>query len=630
MRPNLSLSRLRESVQPSADQHDRIWSRIRARTSAAASMQSVVQEVMPTTDSAARIKQSMLARISPPIGRALEKLGSSLEVPSRSFQFLKALQPATPQPSYHAWLRWSAAFVLVVLAFRIAPLAFLPSTQADTGVQLVSIGDGVQVYVGGVWRSAKGAELLKSAVMIRTDADSEATVILNDDGVIRLAADTTLKLHDLSDHPDQDTAGVTATLVRGTVWALGLLPPFVDGLTLQTTHGTLALNAGSASVSDTDSKTTVSVFDRGVTFLSANEPTFLVAGEELVADTTVRVRKLSDRELVASWALENLSHDAVHRTEIAKLLEERNKKAAGILPGSALYPVKRVAEKVDSFFAFTSDARTEKQVTQANTRLSEALALYQDGQSQEAAAQLDEYSSSLVALANTGDDSLVRHLLVQTIANQTTTLASDTATTDEPDSVSLLRQAVDSVAEAVPDADLALRDLEGYLLVDKLAEIKTALESGKSPEDIARLYAEVRPYLPSILSEESTTNPLLKREAESLLLGASSAAQSAPGRATDPLLIALDTDIDTFLPAQSDALKVTTEELDARVATMVERILLFRSPGQRYNQLLVEMSNIVADPNRGTLLRRLKAALPDALGEYVNTELKKLTDELSA
>ena len=35
------------------------------------------------------------------------------------------------------------------------------------------------------------------------------------------------------------------------------------------------------------------------------------------------------------------------------------------------------------------------------------------------------------------------------------------------------------------------------------------------------------------------------------------------------------------------------------------------------------MEDLRHDPYRGTLLRRLRIALPHALGEYVNTELKQ-------
>ncbi|MEQ1849257.1 MAG: DUF5667 domain-containing protein [Candidatus Peribacteraceae bacterium] len=628
MRPIHPLSRLVETVEPQALTRSHVRTRILKQIGRASEFQKAINTITPPVSFRDRVHATVQARIVPSIGRALKDLSLKQSFPMRPIRLLAALEPATPQPAYHAWFRWSAAFVLVLVAFRAMPLLFLPSTQANAGVQLIAEGSGVEVYVGGVWRSADSAELLKSAVMIRTDNASTATVILNDDGVFRLAHSTTLKIHDLSDRPDQATQGPTATLVRGTIWTLGLLPPFVDGLTLETARGTLALNAGSASVTEEEGTTRIGVFDSGVTFTRGTEPTFLVAGEELIAGEKLSTHTLPKRTLAAAWTVDNLSHDAVHRSEIALLQDERQKELAGILPGSALYSMKRVAEKVDTLFALTSDARTEKQIAQANTRLSEALALMQGGQDAEAAETLVEYTTSLIALAST-DDSLVRDILARTIAEETAGIGATGAESDVTN-VDLLKQAVDSVAEAVPAADLALRDLEGYVLVQELALIKTALEQQRSPEEIAARYTEIRPYLSTILSEESETNPLLKREAESLLLNTSALARSSVGRVTDPVLIALESDLEKFLPAESDALTVTAEELNSRVAGMVERILLFRSPGQRYNQLLVEMRLIERDVSRGTLLRRLKAALPEALGEYVNTELKKLTDELKS
>lgn len=620
--PLSSFSGLPESVNPSSEGRDRMWKRISSSLEPKSSFSRVVQSVRPSSDFHASTREQILARIAPPLGEALKGLSSKVTFPLRSLTFLDALEPAEKPPMFHAWLRWSTAFVLVVLVFRLAPLVVLSPTQADTAVQLIPHGQGVQVFEGGVWRAARASEVLQNGVMIATDDISEVTLVLNDDGVLRMAANTTLKLHDLGDRPQNVSTGPTATLVRGRVWALGLLPPFIDGLSLETDRGTLALNAGSASIEKRDNgEIDVSVFDKGVTFLAQGQPTLLVAGERLAATDTVKVSKMKDSVFAESWPKKNLSQDAVHRAEIAKLQEERQKKLAGILPGSALYPVKRVAEKVDALFAFTSDAKTQKQVDQANTRINEALALLQDGQDDEAIAPLAEYTHSLVALAETGEDTLVRHLLARTLADET----AKTGATDTHIRLDILQQALDDITASVPDA-APIDDLQGYLLVDKLTQVRQAIKTGAEPQEIAFLYKEVRPYLSQILSDDSTTNELLKREAEYLLMSSATLAQSSSKPTSGPLLIALDADISTFLPEESDALKVTGEELDAQVTAMVERIYVFRHPLSRYNQLLTEMKSIEKHPSRGTLLRRLKVALPDGLGEYVNTELKKLTD----
>jgi len=633
MRDQDSLSRLVESIQPSAEGRDRVWNRIQSKLEPVQALSEVFSSVSPSEAQKQDLRSRVFARITPPIGEVLKGLSSTVTFPLRSLNFLAALEPTTKAPRHHSWLRWSTAFVLVVVAFRLAPLAILSPTQADSAVQLVPSGDGVQIFVGGVWRTLDRTEVLTSAIMISTDGNSEATIILNDDGVLRLAHDTTLKLHDLGDRPQRVSAGPTATLVRGTVWALGLLPPFIDGLSLETSHGMLALNAGSASIQEVFGKMTeISVFDRGVTFTSGEQQVFLVSGESLVASEKIRVGKIADRTFTEEWPQQNLSSDAVHRSEIAKLQEERQKKVAGILPGSAWYPVKRVAEKVDTFFALTSEAQQQKQIDQANTRLSEALALIKEGQNAEAEAPLAEYTTSLLALADTGDDTLVRHLLARTIAEEVTKMSADDAdaTFGKDQNLVLLQNAMNSVAAAVPNADVALLDLEGYLLVDKLAEMRHMLEISEDPEKTAAFYHELRPYLTKALSEESGTNPLLMKEAKALLLSSSTLAQSSGTKAPDALLIALDKDVSTFLPQEFESLKITSEELDARVAVMLEHILLFRHPTSRYTQLLTEMREIQNDPNRGTLLRRLKTKLPEGLGEYVNTELKNLVDELKS
>lgn len=626
MRDPTNLSRLVEQIRPSSEASGRIWGKVRSRVITPAPFAEVVRSVQPSATLKTTLRHRILASITPPLGEALRGLSDKVTFPLRPLRFLDALQPMEKAPVYHAWLRWSAAFVLVVLAFRIAPLMVLSPTQADAAVQIIPSGKGVEMLVGGVWRSVEKSEVLTNAVMVRTDASSEATIVLNDDGVIRLASDTTMKLHSLGDRPQHVFAGPSATLVRGTVWTLGLLPPYVEGLTIETGHGILAINAGSTSIQEEGGTTTVSTFDRGVTFSTDTKSTLLAAGEKLtVSDTkALRVTKFSDRLFADAWPASNLAQDAVHRTEIAKLQEERQQKIAGILPGETLYPVKRVAETVDAFFAFTPDAKTEKQIAQAQTRLSEALALLKEGQATEAEAPLKEYTTSLVALAETGENSLVRDLLVRRIAEQSA--AIDAESSDESAaSMDLLKKAVDSVAAAVPNnTELALPELEGYLAVNQLALLRHELEAGSDPERVAALYSEVRPYLSALLSEN---HPPLRREVQSLLLATSTLAQSEAGKAPDQFLIALDTDVKLYLPEDAKAVaKATSQELDAQVVAMIVRIDKFRSPLQQYNQFISETVNIQGDPNEGTLLRRLQIQLSDrgfhTLAEYVNTALE--------
>jgi hypothetical protein len=141
-------------------------------------------------------------------------------------------------------------------------------------------------------------------------------------------------------------------------------------------------------------------------------------------------------------------------------------------------------------------------------------------------------------------------------------------------------------------------------------------------------YDTIRPYLSTLLKDQSSTNTLLKKEATSLLVSLSDVLPTSS--LEDAARRAISTDIAQYLPQEKEEVLVSEAELTAQVQAMMSRIFVFRHPRSRYNQLLVEMTSLAGNARRGTLLRRLKVALPDALGEYVNTEVKKLGDELKA
>jgi hypothetical protein len=259
--------------------------------------------------------------------------------------------------------------------------------------------------------------------------------------------------------------------------------------------------------------------------------------------------------------------------------------------------------------------------------LNEALALMKEGQDTEATAPLTEYRTSIVALASDESDNLVQYLIKKQIADASVSLTT-TENVGEDASVELLQDAVEQVTAVIPDANLSPADIQGYVLVDKLARINTLLRGDGDSDEAVQEYSEVSPYLARLLSNEGGMHPLLQKEARSLLVTTSSLL--AKVASSNAALSAMQSDVAQYLPPEPEKVLVSEEELNATVQAMVERILLFRHPLSRYNQLQVEMQSLGKNPNRGTLLRRLKAALPIGLGEYVNTEIKKLGDELKA
>ncbi len=627
-----SLRHIAQNVTPSDTQRRTIQARMEARIRPNTLLE-VASRTQPSPVLHRTLREQILRAIQPTLGQNLGSLASSIDLSSTSMQTLRhvilaRLQPLQAAPMVHRGFKWAATFALILLVVRSMPLVLLAPAQAELGVQLVLGGEKVSVFSGGVWFDVTENQILKHAVMVST-GHAGATLILNDDGVLRLAPNTTVKLHDMGDRPQLYAEGPTATLVRGKVWALGLLPPIAGELVIETSNGTLELTAGSVSLED-DGKGSVivAVYDRGITLHNDKQTSFLVSGEKAAVKQgkTFSIQHMKTQAFSDMWVKNNLSQDAVHRSEIAKLQEERRIELAGILPTSFLYSAKRIAEEVDVLFTMTHDGRTEKRVQQANTRLSEALSLMKDGQESQALTPLAEYKKSIIALAADENDNLVQYLIKKQIADASASLGTSDKNPDA--SIVLLTDAVTQVGAAIPNANLKPRDIEGYVLVDRLMMINQILSQKEDASVAVVAYAEISPYIAGLLAESGGAHPLLQKEARSLLVTTSSLLKTASLTNAGPEFAAMESNIGKYLPPEPERVLVTEEELNSQIQEIVKRIFIFRQPISRYNQLLAEMRDLEKNPHRGTLLRRLKSALPVRLGEYVNTEIQKLGDEL--
>src|SRR5690606_33149688 len=112
-------------------------------------------------------------------------------------RMLVRLEPLR-KPFLDVFLQWTAACAAFVLLIRVLPFVFLPSmTQAGSVVSVLPSGE-VHMTVAGITVPLEEGVELSHPALIRT-LDGEATVILHDDAVLRLAPHTTIRLHDLTD-----------------------------------------------------------------------------------------------------------------------------------------------------------------------------------------------------------------------------------------------------------------------------------------------------------------------------------------------------------------------------------------------------------------------------------------------
>jgi hypothetical protein len=360
----------------------------------------------------------------------------------------------------------------------------------------------------------------------------------------------------------------------------------------------------------------------------------LASGERVTLSSQGRsvVRKATASEGMDSWVSENLKRDAVHQHEIALLQQQRRAHGAGILPNSTLYPVKRVAEAVDMLLTFGAQARAEKLLDQANTRLNEAAALLATGSGTQAAqGPLQEYRQTVLSISTgsgatgSGQESAIRTLVAERVASE----AADVSAALPGDQSYLLKQTVLETSAALPQSTIKPEDVKVAILVDHLIMLTQRAESG----DASGAVAGLQMLAPSLSLTDGTTaiSSESRKEAKAMLsLFALTLKEKTQSTGSGIVLSdALGKYLPGFGPTVSAMLPLTDTEVDALVQRMYRRIFLYSEPRSREDQLIAEFHTIDNSPDRGRILRRLYHVLPpNGLAIRVRAEIQKVREDV--
>ncbi len=541
-------------------------------------------------------------------------------------------------PFAQRFYKWGAAFVIVVLALRASPLLFLtPQTIANSSVILSPSPTGVELSSHGLWQPVTQELELREAAFLRT-MNGEATIMLHDDGNVRLAPQTMITLEDVDDHLTAAPDTATVALASGKIWLQGLLPDQLRGFVVATPAGTVTVHGGSVSVEVTGTTAHVEVWDRHATVMQDDRTVSLVAGEyvDLVQSSVPVVHTLPSDAYKAPWVAQNLQRDAVHQREMAQLQQERRAAEAGILPTSPFYTVKRVAENFDVLLTLDPEAKVQKRLQQASTRLNEAAALIAQGDSG-ASVPLDEYKQTLIDVAAGSGNTVTQSLVRQQITENTAQLSA--ALPDEQ--FYQLKKTVLEASARLPDDLVNQQDVSGTLLVDTLDVLQQAIQDNDTDQVNAALVT-LKPYLSSLQSGSGDTlKPEVRKEAISLLSDVAEGlhnVQSGSGATTlSPELVQ---QIAGYLPVTEETQPVvpaiqappmTDAELDAAVQGTLHRIfVIYKMPQSRENALRVDMRSFAGSQDEGRYLRRLYHELPEGdsiLRQLVRHAIQQLREQ---
>ena len=629
--PSPLLVNLRKETKPSAAVKKRVYAQIQRRISPA---ESLCTEMRAELAPGKAVQKRIWARIASQIQSEhalslLERLRELASPPADLrarllAQIMPRLQPVIASTQTYRALKWTAAFALVALTVRITPFLILATpTVAESVVTLMPTRGEVYISVGGMWQPVSGEIAMEPGTMFRT-RNSEASILFHDDGVLRLAPNTTVELNDTAKRlgPQPPDIMPTFTLYTGRLWVQGLVPTHVRGLTIATSYGFVTVNEGSVSVAE-DDVVDVEVFDRRATVVHNGDKIVLVSGErtQMWEGNIPLVKKVTNEQYEAGWSTQNLARDAVHRREIAQLQQERRASMAGILPTSKFYPVKRVAEAVDVLFTFGEDARMQKRLTHANTRLNEAAALLSEDQGVDVAKQLAEYRTILLALADNSDDGALIHFLLEQSLSEA---SADTAAALPDDAFYLLKQAV-LEASVELEGVVSAEDIQGVLIMDTLAALIQAVEEG-GVADVQRTWVELQPHLVLLEQEETALQADVHKEILALLTRFALVVHEREAQiaSIDPELV---DQLAVYLPniAEVSVPIMTDEELNILVQSIRERIFVYHMTRSRLNQFVAEMKAVAGHPEEGRILRRLYFSLPDGPEQFPSRVRREIT-----
>ncbi|MEA3398838.1 MAG: DUF5667 domain-containing protein [Patescibacteria group bacterium] len=195
------------------------------------------------------------------------------------------------------------------------------------------------------------------------------------------------------------SSSVTVATVRGTAFDFEVK---ADGLaSVRTASGSVRVAAIKEEEITDPATSKIKKIKRVV------EESVLHQGQEISIDQTLALEKpgklkansIPEDIITGDWFKNNEKEDQKFEVEIKEKKTEQMRQTAGILPGSKLYAIKRLAEKTKIAFTAGSEDRIALQAAFAGRRLAEAQSLAGAGDNLAAKRILNEYQEQLDAVS---------------------------------------------------------------------------------------------------------------------------------------------------------------------------------------------------------------------------------------
>lgn len=592
--------------------------------------------------------------------------------------------PKTLQAPLHGlglFFRWFKRILVSTFVMFVAVTVVLFQLEGGQVVQasnysyleLLSGTASIQSADTLAWNEVKGQIDIHAGDLIRIQPDSQAVIHFFDGTEARLNENTSFLISQLAFSPAfKDQAVIETSLESGEVWVQALnVDDGYANFTMITREGVLRALSASFNVNSTvNQPTEVSVFkgSADISLFDANtgqriRKTRLTQGKYASLDLdTLSQPTLAEGELALAptdWMRANLNEDQKHLAQLREQDFNRLALMTGSLPGDALYSIKRAKESLR--LALSNDQDLSVKIDIANSRLNEAILLFEKGRMNEGQGALSEYQTlaqeimqAKKALASkqpsTNESTPSDKLMAQLVVPHQKVLAIQPTDKNSLEVKEVLKKTAEHLAEnpleleniRLKNSIASLQDINALvesgqidLAKEKLAQyemanIKVAVLDDLSDEAKKRdAYQEalnMRQEEADLLAMVSEKTVLLEGGDEEILALAASTSQEVAQNAEEIKQAALP-----LMPelTQSSEIK-PVNPLEIKAKLVAEKIRTYVSWDAQFNEIQRLLGDDLNDADKLEFLKLVKGFLEGRAQNYLATRILQLQNKIAS
>jgi len=358
-----------------------------------AAIKNLAQKVVPSAETAARIKERVLTFV--------EKHSTG--------------------PSLFWKITWNvekvfAGLILftMVSGITLMYIVDIPVTKAAKRTLVQEVAGDVKILRGDQILKATSGMSLNEGDSIVTGDGSVAEIRYFDDSITRISPSSQIKIQKLfKDSKSSTKTQIDLDLINGRVWSQVVNLVDSDASFNVNTPELQTTAQGKASFDikniENSKRTEVSVFKNKVKVSlpksTEDKSKMILEGYSLeVNNEQPEIEKLVIKPEISeeeTWVKGNIEKDKEYVAQVTAEVKESGRQEAGVMPDNPLYTAKKLNEGTKLLVTGDENEKIKLQIDNAKTRLLEANAYFADGKKEEGQKLLDEFDAVVSEISET-------------------------------------------------------------------------------------------------------------------------------------------------------------------------------------------------------------------------------------